>query len=157
MSTNQNEYIKYIGVEHMASPHTHSFKEFTCNGQFALSPELPDVKELISITAKATIDSAEVVETVGTPVLVPPAKGSYKALIYGHIKISFQYTAITSNHSLNSGNHTLYFCEYITLPDDTARNVHLFPRLSIEDLYSSIIAPKTLYHNVVVLLMAQLS
>lgn len=157
MNTVQNEFIKYIGVEHTPNTNTPYFKEFACNGFFTLASSAPNIQDLITVNAKATIDSSEIIRSPKSHALEGTKMGECKALIYGKIRIFFQYTTTDNKFSLYSGEHILYFCEYITLPDSTSSSIHIFPRVALENIYSYPFSPRNLYHNVIVLLSAHLS
>ncbi|MGL4346251.1 MAG: hypothetical protein ACRCTE_13715 [Cellulosilyticaceae bacterium] len=146
MNTKSNEFIKYIGIDRPPKLITPYFKALTCNGQFSLLPNFPDMADLMTVTTTTTITSSEIVE-VGD---------GYKAAICGVIKFSFQYATSDPKYSLFFGDHFLYFGDYISLPPTISHTMHLFPSVIVQDIFSHMLSPRTLYHNVMLLITVQL-
>ncbi|MGL4737882.1 MAG: hypothetical protein ACRCW2_10550 [Cellulosilyticaceae bacterium] len=146
MNTKSNEFIKYIGIESPKKLTTPYFKVLTCNGQFSLLPNFPDMADLITVTTTTSITSSEIVEV----------NNSYKAVICGVIKFSFQYATADPRYSLFFGDHFLHFGDYISLPNTISHTMHLFPSIIVQDIFSHTLSPRTLYHNALILLTVQL-
>lgn len=146
MNTKPNEFIKYIGIDPSPKLNTPYFKQLLCNGQFQLSNNVPDVEDLMNVTAQATITSSQLIHD----------SGHCLALLNGSIRFSFQYATPDPRYALYSSEHSLYFGEYLTLPDHISRTIHLFPSVVILDLFSYNLSPRALYHNAIILLMVQL-
>ncbi|MGL5675387.1 MAG: hypothetical protein ACRDDX_03145 [Cellulosilyticaceae bacterium] len=143
-----NDFIKYIGIE--AKPHIHTpyFTRVVCNASLKLPNTVPLIKELASVSAKPTVSTAEKILIKATDDTMVA-----KALIGGHIHLSFQYATPDPRYALYFGNHYLHFAEYLSLPEDLSPTVTLFPTVYIEDIFSHMVDSTTVYHNVILLIL----
>lgn len=146
-----NEFVKYIGIDKKNQINTPYFKRIVCNDSLTLTDTAPPMKELVSVAAKATLTTAEQLVLKDTTHAV-----EHRALVGGHIHLSFQYATPNPRYALYSGDHFLHFGEYITLPHSLSPTIQLYPSIRIEDIFTYAVDSQILYYSVMLLLLIDL-
>lgn len=146
-----NQFVKYTGIDHFPNTNTPCFKQFNISQFFQLSTPSSPIEDLLTVNAKSYITTVQLVQTSTGHSLEGQFLTGKKALVSGSIGLDFQYAASDLSYSIHHDKHYLDFSEYITLPADYVSNIPPSPKIIIEDIYSYIVSPEYLYHNVTLL------
>lgn len=144
-------------IEYQCEPcHYPSSDKINCSKQFSveehltLPSSLPDIKQLMKVTAHPHIDHCKIIDN-------PWGK---KMIIHGHIKQKLVYIADLSCQSIQDAHFKIPFCTFIELPHSFSschRHHHLCPRIMIEYLGARKTSPRDISKCVILLLWFSLT
>lgn len=154
MSSKNHTFVKYIGADYYPDTYTSYFKQFNHSGIFHISDPKYPIKDLLVVNAKPTLTLSKLLSVSRDNLSDELSPFNYSLLVQGDIMLSIQYTTHDMHDSIYYDKHILSFSEYISLPNILSSDTHFSAKILIEDIYSYIMSPEYLYHNITLLISA---
>lgn len=149
--------IEYNGIDTHAYKDIVNFKPFNIDKVCCISHESPDVDNIIKVWVSKEIQENTLVKTPKGISYEGQILTGYKSFITGDIKIKAEYSSNKDKCTVHSINFTIPFSSDIALQEDYRDYLITYPSIYTEDIYCEIINPRSIYFNLTLMSIIDVS
>lgn len=125
-----------------------SFKQLSKDELLKIPCQKPDVESVLSTIVDIEIVNARVIKTLTGLSNEGQNLTGWKLIIEGVLNQKIEYVALLPEQSVHSAHFSVPFSTFIILPEDFVEGTELEVEGFVEDVYTILIDPRTVFKNV---------
>lgn len=139
-STTSNEVITDVDLRIL--------KQFSVDENLTIPEQKPDAEDLLDVTVEVEITSTTIIKTPVVTSYEGQRLTGWKVIVEGKLKQIVTYIADVPQQSVHSAHFDVPFSTFLVLPEDFQQCQKLRVVGYIEDVYSQLLDPRTIFKNV---------
>ena len=133
----------------------HIYKQLSKNKIFKIPIKKPDIEEIINIIVDAKIADTKVIKGIKGKSIEGQILTGYKLIVEGTLSENIEYISCWKKQSIHSVNFKMPFSSYIILPECYKKGDFIKVEAEIEDVSFRVIDNRTVFNNIIFLLIAK--
>ncbi|MGO5075973.1 DUF3794 domain-containing protein [Clostridium sporogenes] len=132
-----------------------NFKQLSKNKIFKIPIKKPNIEEIINIIVDAKIGDTKVIKGIKGKSIEGQILTGYKLIVEGTLSENIEYTSCWKKQSIHSVHFKMPFSSYIILPEYYKEGDFIKVEAEIEDVSFRVINNRTVFNNIIFLLIAK--
>lgn len=163
MSKVMRELIEYDGITIYPYENIPYFTQLNVDYIFSIPPEKPDIDRIVSVYVQGSITDSKVICTVKGKSVEGQNLDGYDVMVSGEMFIKIEYLECGScdicecNTPINTTETTFSFYGNVVLPETINVDSIVNVSVGIEDIFSDKMDLRSIYNNITMMLIADIS
>lgn len=149
--------VQYSGVEKKLPDLmcVKGFKEINLEHYLELPERSMDIRQIISVTAKAEASCTRMKETMSAASFEGQILTGRNLIVEGEIQLKLQYVEGKPSSQAQGISLRRPFCSYVVIDKDIPSGIPIAVKAYIQDIYAKIVDSRNIYFNVNMMLVAE--